>query len=404
MTKSEKIEKKIQEIVGNEYSVLLRNSFIQLAPIMTILGIGLFSYAILLQFGFYHINVWTMLSTNVYGYTCIGASFLIMKKMVGKSQGNNNEIGVEVLIYLALFLFTYASSNPSLTLLTIGSTSIIPSLILGFIYHIIYQLVRKLELRNPKASTVPQAVIDVLNNTWYHGIVLLGTIIVSMFSPLYDWLVKLSLICLNFFNQPIIVGMIILVICLFWWKGIHGVTVIGLFLRPFWFQMLALNGAAYLTQQTIPYIFHESFFQWVIWIGGSGATIGLSICLKLFSKSKRFKLLAKTGIVSTIFNINETVMYGMPIANNRYLVIPFILSPLINGLVGYWFITQGFLENIFLTVPWVFPAPLGLFFATGGDLTAILVSSLLIFFSTVIYFPFFIKIDKLELFKEQLES
>lgn len=403
MAKSEQIEANIQQIVGNKYSILLRNSFVQLAPIMTVLGIGLFIYAFLMRFIPEQMGVWTDISTQVFSLMCIGISFLIIKMMVGEMQENNHESGLVSMLYLLLFIVRYSMQNPNVTLLQVGATSILPALFLGLSYGCIYRLLLRRTLRNPFPSSVPQAVINVVNTTWQHAVIFLSTLFIVLFIPVYEWLVTLTMMCLAIFNQPLVMGIIISVICLFWLKGIHGVTVIGLFLRPFWLQMLVLNGAAYLTQQPLPYIIHESFFQWIVWIGGSGATIGLAICLKLFSRSERFKELAKSGTVATFFNINETVIYGMPISNNRYLVIPFILSPLVNGLLGYWFIAQGFLDNIILTVPWVFPAPIGLFFATGGDIRAILVSALLIFISIVIYFPFFIQLDKQEQLKDQKE-
>ncbi len=40
------------------------------------------------------------------------------------------------------------------------------------------------------------------------------------------------------------------------------------------------------------------------------------------------------AFVPGLFNINEPVMFGLPIVLNPILVIPFILVPFINSLIG----------------------------------------------------------------------
>lgn len=399
MWNKEKIEKKIQWLVGNTYSVLLKEAFVQLAPIMITVGIGLFVYSLGLRWFPDQMNEWTQFSVWVYGLLCLGLSSLIIIKITGtmqKTEKASKEAGALSAMYFFLFVGRWALDHPEKTFIDLTSASIVPAMIFGFLFGCCYRLLLRFRMSNPFPQTIPQAVMNVWNDTWQHAIMLMISIVFAWFTPIYTWMMVGVEGILSVLNTPSALIVIVLLICTFWLKGIHGVAVIGLFLRPFWFQMLIMNGADYLTGQPLAYIFHESFLQWIVWIGGSGATLGLAICLKLFSKSQRLKSLAESGTTSTWFNINETVMYGIPVANNNSMVIPFILSPLMNGIIGYFLISNGFLGNLFLTVPWVFPAPIGLFLATGGDLRAILVSFLLIGLSAAIYYPFFNKIDRIE--------
>lgn len=48
------------------------------------------------------------------------------------------------------------------------------------------------------------------------------------------------------------------------------------------------------------YIVTEGFFQWYVWIGGSGATLGLAILCRYFAKSRNLK---KLGQESLFFRI-----------------------------------------------------------------------------------------------------
>ena len=62
-------------------------------------------------------------------------------------------------------------------------------------------------------------------------------------------------------------------------------------------------------------------------IGGSGLTIGLLIAVMIATKRKEMKEIAKLSIGPGIFNINEPVIFGMPVMLNPILAIPFIITP-----------------------------------------------------------------------------
>ena len=68
----------------------------------------------------------------------------------------------------------------------------------------------------------------------------------------------------------------VFLITFFWSFGIHGVSVVGTVARPLWDVYLGKNGEAVASGAShFPFIAPEPFYQWFIWIGGSGATLGL---------------------------------------------------------------------------------------------------------------------------------
>ncbi len=71
-------------------------------------------------------------------------------------------------------------------------------------------------------------------------------------------------------------------------------------------------------------------------IGGSGLTIGLLIAVMIATRRKEMKEIAKLSIGPGLFNINEPVIFGMPIMPNPILAIPFIITPLVTGSIGYF--------------------------------------------------------------------
>ncbi|MDO5089046.1 MAG: PTS transporter subunit EIIC [Leptotrichiaceae bacterium] len=187
---------------------------------------------------------------------------------------------------------------------------------------------------------------------------------------------------------------IVFLITFFWSFGIHGVSIVGSLVRPLWLTLLEENSTALADGKMIPHIAAEPFYQWFVWIGGSGATIGLAILLMTMSKSSYGKTLGRTSIVSSIFNINEPIIFGSPIVLNPVLIPPFIIVPVVNSSLAYLFTSMGWVNKVTSTPPWTLPAPIGAFLATNGDLRAAILSIVLIISSIVIYYPFFKVYDK----------
>ncbi len=194
----------------------------------------------------------------------------------------------------------------------------------------------------------------------------------------------------------------ILLITLLWGCGIHGDSVVGTVARPIWLAMLDANVAAQAAGQPISNIAPEPFFQWFVWIGGSGATIGLVI-LMLGSKSRYLKDIARASLIPGICNINEPVIFGAPIMLNPLLIIPFILGPLICGCVSYFAMTLNLVSKPVILAPWTLPAPIGAYLATGGDWRAIILVLINIAIVTALYFPFLKAYEK-KLIKEGMEN
>lgn len=191
------------------------------------------------------------------------------------------------------------------------------------------------------------------------------------------------------------VWILIILVTFFWSFGIHGVSIVGSIARPLWLQLLDQNTAAAASGETVlPAIAAEPFFQWFIWVGGSGATIGLVICLALFAKSAYGKQLGRAALIPGIFNINEPIIFGAPIVLNPTLIIPFIITPLVTGTLAWFAMSMNFVSRVVVTAPWTLPGPVGAFLATGGDWRASVLNILCIVISVVIYYPFVKMYDK----------
>lgn len=199
------------------------------------------------------------------------------------------------------------------------------------------------------------------------------------------------------------VWILVILITVFWAFGIHGVSIIGAIARPVWLILQEQNTAALAGGLPVPNVAPETLFQWFIWIGGSGATIGLATLLAFRSKSQFAKTLGKAVFVPAVFNINEPIIFGAPIVLNPILIPPFILAPLVNATISYIAISSGLVNKLVAIPPWTLPGPVGAFIATGGDIKGLILNVLLIIISIIIWYPFFKKYDT-QLLAEEQES
>lgn len=194
----------------------------------------------------------------------------------------------------------------------------------------------------------------------------------------------------------------ILLITIVWIFGIHGMIIATPILYPFWYENLNANINAAASGSAIPHFMTEQFFQWFVWIGGAGATLSLAFLMAFLGKSDFCKKMGRFTFIPGIFNINEPLIFGVPIVMNPFFALPFILAPLAMGIVTY--LAMGVFHLVsypIAIVPWTLPAPIGALMATGFDWRAAVLAVVNIVIAGVIYYPFFRAFDKNMLDKEK---
>lgn len=178
-----------------------------------------------------------------------------------------------------------------------------------------------------------------------------------------------------------------LIMHLVWLGGIHGASIMVALMMPVWMGYLDANSLAAASGQAAPFVTTLPFYQWFVWIGGSGTTLTLAF-LMLFSRSGTVRSLGKVALLPGICNINEPIIFGLPIMMNPVMALPFILSPLLAGTISYWAIRLNLVNHPYILVPWTLPAPLGAFLATGFDLRAVVLVGIIMLLTGLLYFPF----------------
>lgn len=179
--------------------------------------------------------------------------------------------------------------------------------------------------------------------------------------------------------------LVTLVETILWTFGVHGPATLAAIVTPLYITMQLQNTAAYNAHNPLPHIVVVSLFLFVF-PGGAGATLPLAFLL-LFSRVQRLRKLARLTIVPALFNINEPLMFGLPIVFNPFLALPFILAPLVLCTVTYVCVANGLVDRPWQYVPSAVPTPVATFLATF-DARAIVLALVNIALATLIYFPF----------------
>ncbi|MFQ7302954.1 MAG: PTS transporter subunit EIIC, partial [Beduini sp.] len=123
-------------------------------------------------------------------------------------------------------------------------------------------------------------------------------------------------------------------------------------------------------------------------IGGSGSTLGLIIAVLIFGKVQAERTVIGISIAPGLFEINEPVIFGIPIVMNPVYMLPFIAGPTILAAVSYILMDTGIIERVCLSAPWVTPPILYQFLATGGGIKAAVFTAIEIVGLTILWLPF----------------
>ncbi|MCS3407335.1 PTS sugar transporter subunit IIC [Serratia sp. AKBS12] len=175
---------------------------------------------------------------------------------------------------------------------------------------------------------------------------------------------------------------------LFWVIGIHGNQMVKPIREPLLLGAIMVNMTAFEQGKEIPNIITMPFWDVYMSIGGSGITLGLLFAVMIATKRKEMREISKLSLGPSFFNINEPVIFGMPIMLNPILAIPFIITPLITGTIGYFATSIGFAGKAVVMVPWTTPPIINAWLSTAGSMGAVVTQLICIVVATLIYLPF----------------
>jgi dienelactone hydrolase len=98
--------------------------------------------------------------------------------------------------------------------------------------------------------------------------------------------------------------------------------------------MLLENMEAAAAGVALPHVAPLHFYLWFVWQGGSGAALALGLLL-LRCRSAQLRSVGRLGLLPAVCNVNEPLLFGVPVVLNPSLAVPFVLAPVLSATVAY---------------------------------------------------------------------
>ncbi len=200
------------------------------------------------------------------------------------------------------------------------------------------------------------------------------------------------------------VFIILFLIGLFWFFGVHGNNVMGPVVNAVWTPAIVANMALFADVGTIDalydlgvystsntggyYVWTEQTMNCFALMGGASSILGLLIGINIFSKLPAQKAVSSIATPIACFNISEPTMFGLPVVLNPAYFVPFIFAGAIQGMVAYGLTAAQIVNPTVYQVPWTAPIFLSGLMATNFDWRSLILTTANLAIAIFIYLPF----------------
>lgn len=247
---------------------------------------------------------------------------------------------------------------------------------------------------------MPEGTPDYVSNSFVSLIPGFVVIIVAMvvralfgltpWGNIFDCLYNLLQIPLTAIMGNNVIAMCIfqLITQLLWVFGVHPGFLASL-TGPIMFGLDGMNQAAYAAGEPIPSVIGMAFSY--------AMTIAVvypafAVAVALFSKSSQLKTVGKISVAPAFLGISEPLIFGVPVVLNPFAAVPWIITPMLNFVLGYLACSSGLVAKYAGVTVFNFPMV-----ATGllnGSVSLAIMEVVLFVLDVLVYMPFIRMQDK----------
>ena len=181
----------------------------------------------------------------------------------------------------------------------------------------------------------------------------------------------------------------IFLIHLMWCFGVHGPNVLEAVAVDLFVPTLQVNQELIASGQMPTEIISKAFLDTFVIMGGSGATLCLMAVILIFGRSRSQRRLMKLSAIPSMLNINELIIFGVPIVFNPIYFIPFTLIPVLLTITSYAAVANGLVPHTVNHVEWTTPVFISGYIATGS-VRGVVLQAFNLVLGALCYLPFFI--------------
>lgn len=396
---------KVNKIVKNPWISAIQDSIMTALPLVFV-G-SLVTVISLLNNLIPSLPDFSMISTFSFGMFGLVVAFMIPYYLMEKKGHSSQKLisGATALVLFLMLLFPTISTEGNIVFMLsrFGATGMFLAIITGLFVSFIMNFAVKKSFFG-EDTPIPDFVVG-----WFNSLLPITVIL------LVGWVITFQL-TVDFFDVVILIfsplaaivntypGFVLSVFLpvFLYTFGISGWVMMPV-IYPVYMTNLASNAQA-VSQggQAVNIATQETCYAFSS-MGGVGATLSLSVMMLFLSRSAQLKAIGKAVIIPSIFNINEPLVFGAPIAFNPYLMVPMWINSILIPTIAYIAMSLGFVNvpsQSFLL--WYMPYPFTSYLATQ-DWRAIILCILIFIITWIVFIPFFKAYDN-SLVKQEAEE
>lgn len=401
----EKMKPFFEKVSKNPYLRGIRDGFVSCIPVVLFSSIFILIACVPNIFGYYWpANIDTAL-WKAYNYS-MGILAILMVATIAKSLAENfnaklskirqiNIVSVMIVSIISFLLISVESIDGGFSSTYMGTKGLLAGFIVAFIVPNIYKFCVKNDITIKMPDEVPKNISQTFAD-------LIPLAVSVLFFWLFDLIfVKFSGMCFSAWILEVLkplftaadgyIGLAVIYgsMAMFWFVGIHGPSIVEPAVTAIYIANVEANLLLFQNGQHATNVLTHGTSYFVATIGGTGATLMLTVMFAFMAKSKQLKALGRTSIIPVACAVNEPILFGAPIVLNPIFFVPFILTPIANVWIFKFFIENLGMNGFVYTLPWTTPAPIGLILGTGFAALSFVLAPLLLAVDFVMYYPFF---------------
>lgn len=286
----------------------------------------------------------------------------------------------------------------------LGSQGIFLAMFTGLLAARLYVFLIQKNIKLKMPASLPPAVAGMFETMIPAGLVFIVFIIIRLLFQVTPFATAQSFIygvlqapLVGIGATPVGAALYLMAGKLLWMFGIHGDMLAYAALGSVRSAATQANMAAFAAGETVPYL------EWTLLTPFTNVHILALTILLLISKSEQFKSLGKLSIATSLFNITEPVMFGLPIILNPIMAIPFVLLPGINVFLTSLLMRSGIIAaSTGAALASNIPSPIYLWMTTNS-ISGLIWGLIVIVLDAAVFYPFF-KIAERQALKEESEQ
>jgi PTS system cellobiose-specific IIC component len=305
-------------------------------------------------------------------------------------------------IAISAFFLVTPFQNGAMPLDRLGAKGMFVGMLVGFISAEVYRKVVQKGWTIKMPDSVPPAVAKSFS-ALIPGFITLSLFLVvrivfslTSYGNIHDFIYLVIQTPMVKLGGGIVATVIaIIFIQVLWFFGLHGQTIVNSVLDPVWNTLSLQNLEAYQAGKELPNIITKQFMEtYTVGLGGTGMTIAVVFALLFVMKSRQLKELGKLAGPAAIFNVNEPIIFGLPIVMNPLVFIPWLIAPIVVVIFTYTMMAIGLAPiPTGVIVPWTVPIFFSGALATNSIMGGVL-QIINFFIVFIIWLPFLKVLDK----------